>query len=553
MPVIKVNMAELRRMLRVEMSDVELMEKLPLLGCDIEGYDGEHLYVEYFPNRPDLYSVEGIARAYRAFFGVEPGLKEYTAEEARNQLLVDGSVAGIRDYVVACEVEGVRLTDELIAELMELQEKLHWALGRDRRKVSIGVHDPARVTPPYRYTTVAPDEIRFVPLGYGEEMTPREILQEHPKGVEYGHIISSFDRYPVILDSRGRVLSLPPIINGELTRVTEATRSFFIDVTGTDLTLISQALNILATALAERGFTVRQVEVRYPERSLLTPDFSPGVRRLRVEYVNRMLGLSLDAEEVRACLERMGFGVRDEGEELEVLVPCYRCDIFHEIDLVEDVAIGYGYGNFSSRMPAVPTVGEKLPLEELGEKLRMLLPGYGFTEVMNLMLTNEAESFSWMRRTPGGAVRIKNPISEEHTLVRTSLLPGLLRTLRLNRHHELPQRIFELGDVVLLSGEAEVGAVRRRRLAAASIHDRASFTEIKALVQGILRDLGVEEYEVVPSEDPAFIPGRCAALRISGTGAGVFGEVHPEVLENFQLEYPVAALELDVEPLVQLR
>ncbi len=545
MPVIKIECDELRRLMRTEMSDAELMEKLPLLGCDIEGYDGRYIYAEYFPNRPDLYSVEGIARAYRAFFGIEPGLKEYSAGEAKNFLIVDESVSGVRDFVVACEVENVRLTDELIAELMELQERLHWALGRDRRKVSIGVHDPSRVTPPYRYTTVAPDGIRFVPLGYREEMTPRQILEEHPKGVEYAHIISSFDRYPVILDSRNNVLSLPPIINGELTRVTEATRRFFIDVTGTDLRLISQALNILATALAERGFTVRKVEVRYPRQSLTTPDFSPRHMKLRLSYVNRMLGLRLEAEEVKSCLERMGYGAGLNGEELLVSVPCYRCDIFHEIDLVEDVAIGYGYGNFPASLPGVLTTGEKLPLEVLCEKLRMLMLGYGFTEVMNLMLTNERENFSRLRRH-GEAVRIKNPISEEHTIVRTSLIPGLLRTLRLNRHRELPQRIFELGDVVLLDGDA--GAPRRRRLGVAVVHDRASFTEIKALLQGLLRDLGVE-YRVAPAEDPAFITGRCASLLVGDDEAGLFGELHPEVLENFELEFPVAAMELEVEAL----
>ncbi len=550
MPVIKVDLSELRDMLGVEMSEEELVDKLPLLGCDIEGYDGRYLYIEYFPNRPDLYSIEGIARAYRAFFGIEPGLREYRAEDAENYLTVDKSVSGIRDYVVACEVKNVKLDDELIAELMELQEKLHWALGRDRKKVSIGVHDSSRVTPPYRYTTVAPEEIRFVPLGYEREMTPRQILQEHPKGREYAHIISSYDRYPIIFDSRGNVLSMPPIINGELTRVTESTREFFIDVTGTDFRLISQALNILATALAERGFTVRKVEVRYPDRSITTPDFSPEVKRLRRSYANRMLGLSLSSEEVKACLERMGYGVKVKGEEeLEVLVPCYRCDIFHEIDLVEDIAIGYGYGNFPTTLPEVLTTGEKLPVEELGEKLRMLMLGYGITEVMSLMLTNEAENFSNLRRE-GRAVRIKNPISEEHTIVRTSLLPSLLSVLRLNKHRELPQRIFELGDVVLPDSSAETGAVRQRRLGVAVIHDRASFTEVKSLLQGLMRDLGIEDYRVEPEEDPAFIPGRCASLIIGAQKVGVFGEVHPEVIENFELEYPVAALEIQVEPLL---
>jgi phenylalanyl-tRNA synthetase beta chain len=213
------------------------------------------------------------------------------------------------------------------------------------------------------------------------------------------------------------------------------------------------------------------------------------------------------------------------------------------------VAIGYGYGSFPTTLPEVLTTGEKLPVEELGEKLRMLMLGYGITEVMSLMLTNERENFSHLRRK-GEAVRIKNPISEEHTIVRTSLLPSLLGVLRLNKHRELPQRIFELGDVVVLDAGAETGASRQRRLGVALIHARANFTEIKALLQGLLRDLGVASYKVEAKEDPAFIPGRCASVMIGEREVGIFGEIHPEVLTNFELEYPVAALELEVEALV---
>ncbi len=543
MPVVKLRLRELRRMLGVEVSTEELLERMPMLGCDVEEVEGEHVYVEYFPNRPDLYSVEGVARAYRAFFGIEPGLREYTAEEPEVQMRVDRGVEGVRPFIACCEVLNAKLDGELVGELMELQEKLHWALGRNRRRASIGVHDLREVEPPLRYAAAGGEELRFVPLGESREMSLAEVLREHPKGREYGHILRG-SRVPVVLDSEGKVLSLPPVINSELTRVTEESEHLLIEVTGTDRRAVKHALNVIATAMGERGFGLRKVEVLYPELTEVTPELEPEEMVLEVGYVRRMLGFGIGEEEVVESLRRMGYGAEAEGGRVRVRVPCYRCDILHLIDLVEDVAIGYGYERLPEALPEIPSAGVELEAEALEQKLRALLPGYGFTEVLNLMLSNPGENFMSMRRS-GEAVEVSNPISEEHTIVRTSLLPKLLATLRQNRHHELPQRIFEAGDVLLLDdGRVE----RRRRVAMAVIHAKAGFAEIRGIAQGVLRDFGAEA-EFVPHEDGAFLKGRCAAVVVSGRLAGVLGEVHPEVLERFELEYPVAALELELEAL----
>ncbi|MFQ6135724.1 MAG: phenylalanine--tRNA ligase subunit beta [Candidatus Hydrothermarchaeales archaeon] len=551
MPVIEINYRDLSSLLGKEMPIEELVEKISMLGADIEGYSSRSMTIEFFPDRPDLYSAGGVARALRSFLAIEMGLKRYELKDFREVLKADGSIAGIRDYVVACEVSSVKLNDLLIQELMDLQEDLHWALGRDRKKVAIGVHDSSKIEGPYLYKTAKPEEVSFVPLDMEEEMSLKEILEKHPKGIQYAHIIDRFDRYPIILDSKGDVLSMPPIINGELTRVMEETTDFFVEITGTDFTLVSRALNIVATAFAERGWGIRQVEIEYPDKVIKTPDFSPVKRGLGVEYVNRMLGLDLTSSEIASCLEKMGFGVED-GENLLVSVPCYRADILHEIDLVEDVAIGYGYQNFEPVLPKLVTTGEKHPMEKYCEKVRSAMIGYGFTEVMTLMLTNEESNFL-DTKTEGEAVEIKNPISEEHTIVRTSLLSSLLEVLKINKHRELPQKIFEIGDVIFLDKDVETGALDKKKLCSCSIHSKASFTEIKSVVEGVLRDLGVKDYQIKRSDHASFIEGRRATIKASDLDVGYFGELHPEVITNFELEYPIIAFEIDLNEMMALK
>ncbi|MCS7131270.1 MAG: phenylalanine--tRNA ligase subunit beta, partial [Hadesarchaea archaeon] len=401
----------------------------------------------------------------------------------------------------------------------------------------IGIHDLDKVRPPFRYTTVAPEGIRFVPLDMDRELTPSEILREHPKGVKYAHLLRDFDRYPLIVDADGNVLSMPPIINGELTRVTERTRRLFIDVTGTHERAVNQALVILMTGLAERGFKLGSISVRYPGRSIRVPDLKPGRKRLSVRAANEMLGLNLKPREVAGIMRRMRFGVaKASGDSLSLLVPPYRTDILHEVDLIEELAVGYGYDRLEPTLPKVATVGERHPLEALSYKVRRVLTGLGFLEVMTFTLTNPRANFELMR-IEGKAATIANPISEEYTILRTWLIPCLMSVLRENRLHPLPQRIFEVGDVVLLDEEAETGARDVRRVAAAAVGDVGNFTYIKAVAEAVLRELGVS-HEVKPLEHPSFLQGRAAELVAGGRRIGMIGELHPEVILNFELEHP---------------
>ncbi len=545
MPTLSVNFGDFCSLLGERRKGEELCEKLALMGVEAELL-GKELRMEVLHNRPDLLSPEGVARALRGFLGREKGLPSYSASRSGITVRVDRSVKGIRPFIAAGVVRGAKLTEEVVASLMQTQEKLHDFLGR-RRKGSIGVYDLDKVEPPLTYTSVEPEGISFVPLDFGESLTPAQILQLHPKGREYGWILQGKKRYPILLDRRGRVLSMPPIINSEDTRVTKNTTSLLIDVTGEREEWVQLGLVLMMTSLAERGFRLQTVRIRYPGRTAETPSLEPRRFELREEEARELLGLDLKAERIAEILRRMRYGVEVKGKNLTVLAPPFRADLLHTVDLLEEVAVGYGYDRIPPRVKGVNTVGRKAGVEELSDLVRLIMVGLGFTEVMTYTLTSPKVNFQMMR-TGGEAVEVGNPVSEEFTILRTWLLPSLLGVLRSNRRHPLPQRIFEVGDVVLLDEKAETGAREVRRLGACVIGKGADWSHIKAVVEAVAREFGLSP-EARPVDHPSFLEGRAAEFFWKGRKLGMAGEVHPEVLLSFELGHPVASLELDVEAL----
>ncbi|MDD1768846.1 MAG: phenylalanine--tRNA ligase subunit beta [Methanomassiliicoccales archaeon] len=541
MPVITFGYRDLIDLIGREVPVDVLLERIPMMGADLHHYDSEkeEIAIEFFPDRPDLYCVEGVARALRAFLGYEPGLKRYPVEESGITLYRDPNVEDVRPYVVGGVVTDVEMSDPLIRSLMELQEKIHLALGRKRAKVSIGIHDMTRVVPPFTYKAVDPEEISFVPLAKDEMMNLREILEKHEKGVDYKFILEGKERYPIIVDKNGDVLSFPPIINGQLTAVTENTKSMFIDVTGTDMQAISGALNIVSTALAERGAKIQTVLVEGNER-MITPDLKPAKWSLDPVECNSLLGLELERAEMCRCLRKMGYGCDDDGGNIiNVLAPATRLDLLHPVDLIEDVAKGYGYEQFGTQLPTVQTIGGERSIEKAANLVRAMMVGHGYFEVTTLTLSSPKEQFDSARMKESGIVEILNPISEDHTCLRVHLLPSLLSILRKSKHRDLPQRIFEVGDVI-------IDTKRRKHLAAISIHSKASFTEMKSVVEGFLRDCSLR-WELSSAGLGMFVDGRDAFVVIDGENVGYFGEVHPEVVTSFGLGHPAVAFEIDLE------
>ena len=523
MPVVTLNRAELEEMVGADIGTI--VELLPRLGADVECVDDE-VQVEFFPNRPDLFSVEGGARAIKGMLGLEVGLPAYATSPSGIEIGVDPSVNAVRPHVVCAVVRGITIDERTIKSLIDLQEDLHWGVGRDRRKASIGIHDLSRVCPPFRSTL---SEVAFIPLDFSEPMTPAEILRVHPKGKEYAHIVG--DHHPLILDANDHVLSFPPIINGELTRVTEKTTDLFIDVTGIELKAIQDCLHILVAALYDRGASIETVDVVYGggDRVLCTPNMGGSTLVVRNSDVRQRIGAEIADEVIMASLQKMRMDAEADAGTITVSVPCYRTDIMHPVDIIEDVAIGFGYENLPSSFPKLGTIGSRLEEEQRSTLVRDVLQGLGFLEVITLMLASD----------PREAVIIENPLLEEHISLRTSLLPGLIDTLALNQHREYPQMVYEVGDVVRLVADA---AEERRLCAGVIASSSANFTEIKKVVNAVLRELD-RPFEVTESADPSFIEGRRAMIIVNGQPVGTFGEIDPDMLVEHKLIYPVAAFE----------
>jgi len=546
MPVIRLAYSDLESLTGISIE--RLKEQMPLMPADVERIESEYMDVEFFPNRPDLFSVEGVARALRQFLEVEPGLVHYEVEKSGIEMAVDPSVRAVRPCIACGVAKDVHLNSNAIESLMQLQEHLHRGIGRNRAKIAIGLHDLKKVKPPFKYLAADPG-FAFIPLDYEEEMSLSEILARHPKGVAYGYILKGKAKYPLILDSTGNTLSFPPIINAELTRVTESTTDIFVDVTGMDMN-VSIALNIVASALVERGGRIQSVLIHYPDGDEETPHLEPRKMVISMDDVNSLIGVELGEQECKRCCERMGLDAKVvPGGKIELMIPAYRYDIIHTRDIIEDIAIGYGYNRIKPENPTTSgsVIGEEHPVEERKSIIREIMTGLGYFEVITFILTSERKQFELMQRAEeSGAVKVASPISSEYTMLRCSILPNLLEILASNKHRDLPQRIFEVGPVMNAFEE-------REHLAALSIHATANFAEVKSVVDAVLKELGHEdgdggvEVEVVESADDAFLAGRRADIIIGGERRGVFGEIHPQVLLNFGLDYPVVGFELDVD------
>jgi phenylalanyl-tRNA synthetase beta chain len=512
-----------------------LIDRLPMIGCDVERILDDQIDVEFFPDRVDLYSTEGVARAMRGFLGLACGEEEYPVAPSAIDFSVDDNLKEIRPYLGSAVIRNITLDNEAILSLMGVQEALHWVVGRGRAKVAIGIHDLDRVKAPFRYYG-APLTRSFVPLDFTEEMTLADILEKHPKGRDYAHIVSGRPVMPLIEDADGNVLSFPPIINGELTRVTEQSRNLLLDVTGTDERAVMTAVKVITTALISAGGTCESVRVN----GKACPDLTPAVREISVTACNRLIGCSLTGQEIADVLGKMRYGAEPFGQDMvRVRVPCYRADIMHDWDIFEDVAIGFGYDNLDTALPPTPTLGCEHPAMARAGLIREISCGLGFAEVMPFTLSSDAIMYTQMQRSADHKVlRVLHPISEDQTLVRTDILPLLLDLLRINKRRELPQRIFHIGDVVLDMKTSQ-------KLALASTHPAADFSEAYAVADAVFREMGIE-YEVRESADPAFIEGRRAEILVRGRPAGVFGEIHPQVLTAFDIDQPVAAVEIDI-------
>ena len=542
MVVINFTKGDLLGLLKKEMSNEEIEEALFFLKCETE-WEGENIEAELNPDRPDMYSVEGCARAMKTFVGDEKGMPKYTMSDSN--LSLRNEDVTVRPLIGCAVINNVELSDELVKSLMQLQEKLHGGIGRGRKKAAIGVHDLDRMKGKLIYREVDPEKVKFVALGETKEMFLKEILEVNPKGKEFKHLLEQEKSYPVIVDDYG-VVSLPPIINSERTRVSDKTKNLFIEVTGTDEKAVMYSLNIVVTNIIERTGELKSVKVDRKKY----PNLEPQQWEVEVSEANRVLGFDLDADEIGDALERMGHTVlKHKGGKISVSVAPYRSDIMHEIDLIEDIAIGFGYNNIEPIVPKSPSIGKLSKKETYSEKIRELMIGLDMQEYVGFILSNKNDLFDKMNINKKDVVELLNPVTIEYDVCRSWLVPSVMKMLVANKHRIYPQKVFEIGDIVVIDEEYETRARNVRKLCGAITHDKANLTEIKAVLESVLANLDVE-YEIKPVSHGSFIDSRCGEVLVDGKNVGLFGEVHPKVLENWKLEKAVVVFELDLENII---
>jgi phenylalanyl-tRNA synthetase beta chain len=567
MPVVDVDADELRRLTgHEEKTDEELIDDLFALGLEYEGEteDGE-LQLEFGPDRLDRLSVEGVARSLRYQYGDDRGVYVPNTNDPDWTIEVDESVPDERPYVTGAVIRGVDLDDAALDSLIQLQEKLHATMGRKRAKGAIGIHDltmlkgevlteDGRDGHAITYRGVAPEGDRFVPLDADREMTPAQVLTDHPTGETYAPIVEAYERYPAIYDEIG-LFSFPPVINGRRTEVSTDSRDLFVELTGTDQWTIDRMCNVVCYALDARGATIEEVEVSYPDGTLPRPDFEVETKTVAHERIEGMLGVDLGVEETVDLFERSGLDAAVDDGAYEVSIPPYRTDVLHPLDLIDDVGRAYGFNELDPRYPDVATVGGRHERSTLEAAARTSLVGLGFEDLLDFHMISEGENYERMGVAPGtdvvggdDPVTITEPYSEDYTMLRTWALPSLMMVLENNTHRAYPQDLAEIGLAAGADADENTGVAEHRTVAAVLARHDATYEDAKSRLASLCSDFGAD-LETPATDHPTFIDGRAAAVVIDGESAGVIGEVHPRVLVDHDLELPVAAFEFRLDAL----
>lgn len=536
---IKIPKAELKKLVK---ADEELIEKISLMGMPVESSNNGEIEIQILPNRPDCLSVQGFLRAFKNYVEKSPEPQKYRVHspDKNFKVKISKSVEQVRPYTACAIVKKLKFDDEKIKTIIDLQEKLHLTIGRNRKKVAIGIYPLEKITLPITYEAKKPSEIKFRPLEAEKEMTGTEILQRHPTGREYAKLLESYPTYPIFKDAKGSILSMPPIINSHETgKISEQTTDVFIECSGSDLEVLKKTLNIIVTTLADIGGIIYAMELDYEKANkIITPDLKPEKMKLSLENVNKLLGLSLKEKDLEKLLPKMGH----EYKKGHVLVPAWRTDILHEVDLIEDIAIAYGYDNFVPEIPKLATIGEESKESKITEKIAEMLIGLGLIETSSyhLIKADEAEK---AKLTEGSRIEVIDS-KTEYKILRPNLLIPLLRIFAENKDNEYPQRIFEIGTVFEKSNSSETGVKETDNLIIAS--SPGNFTELKQILDYLTRMLNIE-YSLKETQQPHLIDGRTGAIILNNRKIGYIGEVHPETLIEWNIKIPLAVLEISLE------
>lgn len=553
MPTVKLNKKRVLKLAQVSLTDSELKERIPYLGTDLEDVTKDEIIVEIFPNRPDLLSEEGFARALSSFVGKNEGYIRYFAKSSEYKVNITKEVKGIRPFTACCVIKNLKFNEQILNDVIEIQEKMHTTYGRNRKKCAIGVYPMEAITWPITYTALPPNKIKFVPLDKTKEMTGLEILQKHEKGKDFAHLLEGKKKFPIFIDAKKEVLSMPPIINSEKTgKVSFDTKEIFVECSGFEFHTVSKALNMLATAFEDMGGEIFQVTLNYEgSKKIVTPELEPEKMTLETSYVEKYLGLGLNDKQIISCLKKMGFEavIKNKGE-LIVLIPSYRADILHPIDLIEDVAIGFGFENVKANDERIYTTGKEDYKEKVKRKIREILAGHGLIETNNFSLYNKKEQVSLMHKEEDFFVDVLNSVSSEYDSLRYNLLVVLLKTLKNNKQYEYPQKIFEIGTIFKNSELSLTKVKESDSVSVLLCSENAVFTDAKKILDSLLKSLNIS-YEIKKDEVNIFMKGRTGSIMLGKTVIGSVGEVDPFALEHYDLEVPVCGFEINLDLIVE--
>jgi phenylalanyl-tRNA synthetase beta chain len=528
--------------------DDKMQNKIALFGTTVEDMTDNELELDVTPDRPDLLSYQGFKRSFLSFLGKTKALKSYSVNkpEKNYKVIIDSSVKNIRPFTACTIIKGLKLDDNKIKELIEVQEKLHTTIGRKRKKLAIGIYPLEKIKLPITYKALEPDKIKFIPLESEREMSGLQILQRHPAGRDYAHLLAGKSKFPIFRDADKNILSMPPIINSKLTgKVTEETKDVFVECSGFDFELCNKCLNIITTTLAEMGGKIFQMELGYSKKHI-TPDLSPEKAKISLENANKLLGLDLNEKQLKSLLEKMGHNYNNGVVE----IASWRTDILHEVDLIEDVAIAYGYDNFVPEIPEIATTGDEAPNEIIKRKIAEILSGLGMLEISNYHLTTKKDQFEKMgipEKQEKDFIEVENS-KTEYEILRKDLTSYVLKILAENVDSEYPQKVFEIGKV-FESNNSEIQEKEKLSIAITP----GNFTELKQSLNYLFRMLNLEFTIKEPSEFPKhFIDGRVGEIIFKDKSIGFFGEIHPKILRNWKIKMPVSLLEIDLESIFEM-
>ena len=539
MPVIELSYSRLQKLIG-KVSKKQISDSLPFLGLDIESEDKDLVRIEYSPNRPDYSTDYGVALGLQGLLGIKTGSVKLTIKKSKNySISVKPTVSKIRPFVTGIIAKNGKIDDKTIKQLMTMQEDLHFGIGRKRKKSSIGIHDLDKISFPLIYTTTTKNH-KFIPLNSEKELSISEIIADTETGKDYGHLLGQSSQVPIILDTNQKTVSFPPIINAAVTTVTTKTKNLFVEVTGINKDDAEDMLSVVATILQSAGFSLEHIQISGAKNS--SPKLKEKTMIVNPSLINQTLGLNLNTSKIIASLKKSRLNAISKGKNIVCTIPAYRFDIFGPMDLVEEVALGYGIQNFEPTMSPSQTIGHTNPISLQLKSLNQIIIGLGFLEALNSSLSSKRVLYDMTNRDSKKIISVLDSKSQEHTILRDSILPGLIENLSRNIHESYPQKMFETGSVFNLHDPIS----EKINLAVISAHKDANFTEIKSVLQTALKiGFGIQ-IQTKTTVNSSFEDGHCANIIFNGNVIGIIGEIDSKIIENYKIRVPVVGFEISL-------